>query len=110
MSNTERRPETDMQSREATDSPMPVKSADRSTTSPTNQNPAAVHLISDAPYAHGAYLAHGYDVVPVVKTVVVDFWIRTRSSFGRTSWMCSSFGHCSRRTRLWSDSALLRGF
>ncbi|GFY46038.1 cuticle protein 16.8 [Trichonephila inaurata madagascariensis] len=74
--------------REAMDSPMPVESADRSTTSPdhggfraqvktnepgtANQNPAAVHLISDAPYAHGAYPAHGYEVVPVVKTVVVD--------------------------------------
>ncbi|GFR30541.1 cuticle protein 16.8 [Trichonephila clavata] len=37
-----------------------------------NQNPAAVHLISDAPYAHATYPAHGYEVVPVVKTVVVD--------------------------------------
>ncbi|GFU28375.1 cuticle protein 16.8 [Nephila pilipes] len=37
-----------------------------------NQNPAAVHLVSDAPYAHGAYAGHGYGVAPVVQAVVVD--------------------------------------
>ncbi|CAL1274996.1 unnamed protein product [Larinioides sclopetarius] len=37
-----------------------------------NQNPAAVNMISDAPYAHGHY-GHGHEaVVPVVNTLVVD--------------------------------------
>ncbi|GFU28371.1 cuticle protein 16.8 [Nephila pilipes] len=36
-----------------------------------NQNPAAVHMISDAPYGHG-YAGHGYGAVPVVDALAVD--------------------------------------